>query len=163
MSGKKPVNNNKNTIGSGFRMASNKQVQDCKRKQGEQQKKKEEDAKKKFISPEKKPLINPAPVEKHIISIDDEVEDVQNQFSEKILPQVPTHPLMSVDAQAQQQVENTNPLLGTLSSVVTDAVANNDPPQGALIPSQQQDDQLNIAYQHQSQIPNNEDKADDDE
>ena len=50
----------------------------------------------------KKPLINPAPVEKHIISIDDEVEDVQNQFSEKILPQAPTQPLMSVDAQAQQ-------------------------------------------------------------
>ena len=164
MSDKKPVNNNnKNIKSTGFMMASNKQTQDQKRKQGEQQRKKEENIKLKFTSPEKKPLINPAPVEKHIISIDDEVEDVQNQFSEKILPQVPTQPLMSVDAQAKQQVENTNPLLGTLSSVVTGDVVNNDPPQGVLIPSQQQDDQLNIASQHQSQIPNNEDKADDDE
>ena len=51
--------------------------------------KREEDVKKKFISPEKKSLINPAPVEKHVISLDDEMEDVQNQSSEKILPQVP--------------------------------------------------------------------------
>ena len=70
---------------------------------------------------------------------------------------------MNIDTQVQQQIENANPLLGTLSSVVTGAVVNNDPPQGVLIPSQQQDDQLNIASQHQSQIPNNEDKADEDE
>ena len=47
-----------------------------KKKQGEQQRKKEEDIKKKFISPGKKPLINPAPLPSTIISIDDEVEDV---------------------------------------------------------------------------------------
>ena len=93
MSDRKPVNNNnKNTMSSGFRMASNKQTQDQKRRQGEQQKKKEEEPKKKFISPEKKPLINPAPVEKHVINLDDEMEDVQNKSAEMILPQVPISP-----------------------------------------------------------------------
>ena len=78
MSDKKPVNNNKNIISSGFMMGSNKQTQDQKRKQGEQQKKKEEDAKKKFTSPEKKPLISPTPIQPTIISLDDEMEEVQN-------------------------------------------------------------------------------------
>ena len=162
MSDRKPVNNNKNIIGSGFKMASNKQTQDQKRRQGEQQKKKEEDAKKKFTSPERKPLINPAPVEQTIISLDEEMEEVQNKLPEKILPQVPTQPPMNIAAHAQQQAENANPLSGTLSSLVTGVVANNDPPQEVMIPSQKQDDQLDIASQHQSQIHNNDDKANDD-
>ena len=78
MSGKKPVNNNKNIICTGFKIASNRQTQDHKRKQGEQQKKKEEDAKKKFTSPEKKPLISPTPLPENIISLDDEMEEGQN-------------------------------------------------------------------------------------
>ena len=78
MSDKKPVNNNRNITGTGFKMASNKQTQDQKRKQEEQQKKKEEDARKKFTSPEKKPLLSPAPIQPTIISLDDESEEVQN-------------------------------------------------------------------------------------
>ena len=68
MSYKKLVNNNRNITGTGFKIASNKQTQDQKRKQ--------EDAKKKFTSPEKKPLISTAPIQPTTIVLDDDSEVV---------------------------------------------------------------------------------------
>ena len=99
----KPVKNSKKIKNTNFLMASQKKAEEQKKKMEEELKRRqEEDVKKKLTSPVKKPLNSATPLPKTIISLDDEMEEVQNQSPEKILSQVPTQPLMNIAAHTQQ-------------------------------------------------------------